>query len=156
MVSRDLVVLLIVCVGINTGSAGEIATTPYKQNFACFYAEYCQNGQYDDSVCEFKATDITSFCVSATMQCWNRKCSTSINSASRSCYFDNIHVATISTPIQCCFCNDSTIRLVPMPPWWDCEIVTTTITPSLTSHITQPSPSPIQPHIPISSGGEFR
>ena len=150
MVSSELVVLLIVCVGINTGSAQQREYTSYiiivNLLTRISHTEYCHGGQIDDSVCNYVTTDNTSSCVSATLQCENMMCTAVISGSSRTCHFTAYYDAVISQHIQCCFCNDS-YTIIPIP-WWDCAIEVTAVTSSL------PSPSPLLPSQPPVPSGE--
>ena len=119
MVSSELVVLLIVCVGINTGSAqqpGESATN--TQSFYLPCAEPCQD--YNHRNCTFKPsfdTNITQ-CVTTTLNCVNNDCKTEINMLKRDCQFMNIG-ANVSKPIHCRLCVPGDGPLI-----WGCTIIT--------------------------------
>ena len=88
MVSSELVVLLIVCVGINTGSEqqGELrAGSDSVLQFDCFHTqtEFCYDEDPDDSSCNFNdffnGTDRNrnndnSKCVKTTLNCDGENC----------------------------------------------------------------------------------
>ena len=129
MVSSELVVLLIVCVGINTGSAqqpSEIVTHSHQLqlNHCTLSTAPCRDET--DRKCNFNgAFDTnTTICVSTTLNCVNSKCTAVINNTvPRECQFVNIG-ANVSQPIHCCLC--STSETVPLMGklLWDCNITT--------------------------------
>ena len=126
MVSSELVVLLIVCVGINTGSAqqGELVTN--KKTLLCHFTdstEPCQDGQINRK-CNFNTAFDTSIdCVSTTLNCVNSKCTAVINTLTRGCLFMNIG-ANVSLPIHCCLCYTSDTGPFMGQLTWDCSIAT--------------------------------
>ena len=134
MVSSELVVLLIVCVGINTGSAqqGELATNTHLKStilmFQCtldlltvcyhctLFTDICQDET--DRWCTFNSEFDPGFdCVSTTLNCVNSKCTAVIHAVPRGCQFTK---AEAPQPIHCCLCYPST----PGPPLWNCIATT--------------------------------
>ena len=108
MVSSELVVLLIVCVGINTGSAqqdqpSEIVTHSHQLqlNHCTLSTAPCQ----DETVCHFNSAfdTNTNDCMSTTLNCVDSYCEAVINTVSRNCEFMNIG-ANVSQTIYCCPC----------------------------------------------------
>ena len=124
MVSSELVVLLIVCVGINTGSAqqqqpGKSAINTQSLYLPC--AEPCQDDNNRNCTLDDSSDTNVTQCVTTTLNCVNNDCEAVINKFMRGCQFINIR-ANVSQHIHCCVCvpDDG-------PLTWSC----TTIPPSL-------------------------
>ena len=140
MVSSELVVLLIVCVGINTGSAqqGELTTNTecyYETTQFCkLYTHYCTLStelcqDEDDRNCNYNSGyDKNINCVSAVLKCLNNYCKTMIKTLVRGCRFMNIG-ANISQPIHCYLCNTSEKGQHSGQLLWQCNITTPTPSP---------------------------
>ena len=121
MVSSELVVLLIVCVWINTGSAqdpGELYCSIHNlsncEDQKILSIGPCENSKFK---CNLYAQSDTSFiCVSTTLDCMtNNNCTAEINYFTRDCQFIIIG-ANVLLPIYCCLCyTDNNIL-------WDCSI----------------------------------
>ena len=130
MVSSELVVLLIVCVGINTGSAqGELVSyssclqtllVPY--HCCTLSTESCQ--PRTNITCGFNSAFDTNRteCVSTTFNCKNNDCTAEINTVTREiCQSMNIG-ANVSLPIHCCMCYQGATNISNLR--WGCNITT--------------------------------
>ena len=129
MVSSELVVLLIVCVEINTGSAqGELVS--YSSSLQTLLVPYhcytlsTELCQATTNICGINTAFDTNRtqCVSTTLNCTNNGCTAVIKTVTREvCQVMNIG-ANVSLPIHCCMCylgatNISNLR-------WGCNIIT--------------------------------
>ena len=139
-----VVVLLIVCVGINTGSAqGELFTSELAHLHTIIiiiqisstiwlflHTEYCQDGPSADRTCNYTNFDSANTdCMNTELDCVNNCCKVLFNGINHICRFNTYNGVNVTAePIQCCFCEYTIGNTTHL--WWDCDDTISSVLPS--------------------------